>query len=353
MYCSDVAVAFDRVSSFKLLQKLRCSSVHPKIVQVISDWRVGRRCEVIVQGSSSDSFPLSDMTFQGIFWGPPLWNLFFADSPVALRKCGFQEVISAVDLNAFCVSFWIVFQMILFLVNCSVVSSNCTNGVQRIASLLIVIRKVFILSPDIPLLAVHFVCLVCSLICNLPCKRRLANVLSKVTGGFLRSRRYFSLSDLALLYKSHILSYIEYRTLAITHAATLYLNNLDSVQKRFLRNIGFSSFEALYHLNLAPLSTRRDIANLGFIFGPLPAEALVSCVFCLNSVPLSFVSVLVDLVTSIRWRTSIVLLVENTLIEARSVMLQFLTFFPNVFSTAMSKFCPSMWVRFRVIWIVC
>merc|ERR1712110_107366 len=51
VYCSDVASAFDRVSSFKLLQKLRRSVIHPMIVQVIADWLVGRRGEVIVQGS--------------------------------------------------------------------------------------------------------------------------------------------------------------------------------------------------------------------------------------------------------------------------------------------------------------
>ena len=81
-------------------------------------------------------------------------------------------------------------------------------------------------------------------------------------------------------YKSHILSYLEYRTPAISHAATVHLNAVDSVQKRFLRNIGLNSFEALHQLNLAPLSTRRDIANLGLIFravsgrGPLQLRSL-------------------------------------------------------------------------------
>ena len=82
----------------------------------------------------------------------------------------------------------------------------------------------------------------------------------------LRSRRFFALKDLALHYKSHILSYIEYRTPAITHAANVHLNLVDSVQKRLLRNINLNPYEALHHLNLAPLSCRRDIANLGIIF---------------------------------------------------------------------------------------
>ena len=90
----------------------------------------------------------------------------------------------------------------------------------------------------------------------------------------LRCRRYFSLKDLALHYKSHILSYMEYRTPAITHAATVHLNGLESVQRRFLRNVGLSSFDALDQLNLAPLSTRRDIANLGIIFRAITNHGL-------------------------------------------------------------------------------
>ena len=56
VYCSDVASAFDRVSTAMLLGKLRRSIIPPKLVAVIADWLVGRRGEVIVQGSFFDSF---------------------------------------------------------------------------------------------------------------------------------------------------------------------------------------------------------------------------------------------------------------------------------------------------------
>ena len=74
------------------------------------------------------------------------------------------------------------------------------------------------------------------------------------------------MKDLALHYKSHILLYIEYWTPAITHAATVHLNLIESVQKRFLRNVSLSCFEALHQINLVPLINKRDIANLGVIF---------------------------------------------------------------------------------------
>lgn len=105
VYCSDVSSAFDQMSTFNLLAKLRRPIIHNKIVDVNADWLVGRRGEVIVQGSSSDCFPVSNMNYQGTIWGPPLWNLFFSDVRLALRRCGFSEVIYADDLNAYR-AFW-------------------------------------------------------------------------------------------------------------------------------------------------------------------------------------------------------------------------------------------------------
>ena len=59
---------------------------------------------------------------------------------------------------------------------------------------------------------------------------------------------------------------MEYRTCAITHAADVHLAVLDSVQTRLLRNMGLVVEDALHCFNLAPLSCRRDIANLGIVY---------------------------------------------------------------------------------------
>ena len=82
----------------------------------------------------------------------------------------------------------------------------------------------------------------------------------------LRSRRFFITRDVVLHYKSQVLSFLEYRTCAITHAADVHLHAVDSVQRRFLRNLNLSPYDALHSFNLAPLSTRRDVANLGIIY---------------------------------------------------------------------------------------
>ena len=85
------------------------------------------------------------------------------------------------------------------------------------------------------------------------------------TKALLRARRYYSITDLMILCKSHMLSYIEYRTAGIHHASTTVLNEIDGAQIRFLQQIGLSEVAAFMNFNLAPLGARRDIAMLGCI----------------------------------------------------------------------------------------
>ena len=63
-----------------------------------------------------------------------------------------------------------------------------------------------------------------------------------------------------------MLSYLEYRTAAIYHATDEALRPLDRVQDSFLEALGITPKEAILDYNLAPLSTRRDIAMLGVIY---------------------------------------------------------------------------------------
>ena len=65
------------------------------------------------------------------------------------------------------------------------------------------------------------------------------------------------------MYKTHVLSDIESGTPAPYHAAPYVLNIIDRVQRRFLRELGFSEVAALNEFRLAPLEARRDMAMLG------------------------------------------------------------------------------------------
>ena len=76
----------------------------------------------------------------------------------------------------------------------------------------------------------------------------------------LRSRCFFALKDLALHYKSYILSYIEYS------CCECPFRKCRSCAEAILRNINISVFEAFHQLNLGSLFCWRDIANLGIIF---------------------------------------------------------------------------------------
>ena len=54
-----------------------------------------------MHGHSSAEFTLCDMMLQGTVWGPCLWNVFYGDVVIPTRRCGFDQVLFANDLNAF------------------------------------------------------------------------------------------------------------------------------------------------------------------------------------------------------------------------------------------------------------
>jgi len=81
----------------------------------------------------------------------------------------------------------------------------------------------------------------------------------------VRTRRFYTDADLIILYKAHLLSFIEYRTPALYHATRTVLNRLDDVQRHFLKDVGVDEVSALIEFHLAPLAVRRDVAMLGVI----------------------------------------------------------------------------------------
>ena len=67
-----------------------------------------------------------------------------------------------------------------------------------------------------------------------------------------------------MLYKAHLLSFLEHRTPAIYHAKQEVLGRQDDVQ-RFLREANVDELLTLTQFNLALVTVRRDIAMLGVI----------------------------------------------------------------------------------------
>jgi len=200
---------------------------------------------VIVEGTSSKDMTLINMVFQGAVTGPLLWNLFFAYRifPSATENGTIKE-----SLNNCQQEFhkWGAANQDAF---------DAGKESQHVLSLSDPEGSMF------KILGVPF-----------DTELTMANAVSELvlSAGWklrtlLRTRRFYTDADLIILYKAHLLSYLEYRTPAIYHATRAELCRLDAVQSRFLRDVGVDDITALVNFRLAPLSTRRDIAMLGLI----------------------------------------------------------------------------------------
>ena len=268
MYCSDVSGAFDKVSSALLIAKLRQSGISSEIVSVLESWLAPRSAQVVVDGDCSETFVLEEMVFQGTVFGPPLWNFHFADARHAINKIGFQEIVFADDLNAYKAFAANTEHAILEteMQKCQAELHKWGHGnqVQFDSSK----ENMHVLAPqgkgagdDFKLLGIIFDS-------ALSMENELRNLVRNVrwkNQSVLRCKKFFSTHDLVNLYKSQVLSYIEYRTPGIYHACNTHLDRLDATQTQFLQELGIDEADALLSYGLAPLKLRRDIAMLGVI----------------------------------------------------------------------------------------
>ena len=280
LYCSDVQGAFDRVTVSRLVSRLKRWQVHPKLLGVIESWLRPRKASVVVGGEKSNEFVMSNMVYQGTVWGPPLWNVFFADAPLSLSALGFENAVFADDLNSFkafpqCASD----SSILCELKAAQHELHSWGGGNQVIfdpgkESFHIISRQRPLGEEFVLLGIHFDCKLlmhkCVSECVTSCGWKLESIL--------RPRRFFSTGELVQLFKSHILSFIEYRTPGVYHASPSVLLPIDKMLQRFLRQMNIGSLDALLHFNLAPLATRRDIAMLGAIhrsvlgYGPLQLQ---------------------------------------------------------------------------------
>ena len=267
VYCSDVSGAFDRVKVERLVAKLRLKQLHVKLIQVLESWLRQRSATVIVGGKYSDNMDISDMVYQGTVLGPILWNLFFEDARLAIQEMSYTEVVYADDLNAFRI------------VGQSAETETIEKSLERCQSELHSWGKANRLAFDAGKESQHILSITDSvgesfrmLGVVFDCELIMADAVAELVTDaswklrtLIRTRRFYTDADLILLYKSHLLSYLEYRTPAIYHATRNVLEKLDAVQTRFHRDVGVNDATALLEFNLAPLCMRRDIAMLGML----------------------------------------------------------------------------------------
>ena len=109
---------------------------------------------------------------------------------------------------------------------------------------------------------------------------RMETNVSKIVGkarskstALLRSKRYYGTNDMVHQFKTHVLCHLELNTGGFYHALDTVLDPLDRVQDHFVKEINLTAEMAFIEYNLAPLSTRRDIAMLGLIFKCVHGQA--------------------------------------------------------------------------------
>ena len=267
LYCSDVAGAFDRVNAELLMCKLASCGLNARLLKVLRSWLRDRSGFVIVNGEKSREMPLRNMVFQGTVWGPSLWNVFFGDCVCAIQCCGFEAVIYADDLNA-----WKSFarntsngHILEELRECqqSLHAWGRANAVTFDSGKedTMIMSTTDACGGPAKLLGIEFD----NKLVMTGAVHRAAKKAAWRTKSLLRVRRFYSIPDLVMLFKSHVLSFIEYRTPGVHFASSSVLNVLDDVQARFVRQLNLDEETAFMRFNMLPLCVRRDVSILGVI----------------------------------------------------------------------------------------
>ena len=238
-----------------------------RLLKVVSSWLEERTAEVVVEGAYSDKAALSNSVYQGTVWGPPLWNVFFEDARLPKNAADYTEALFADDLNAYksygasCKN-EVLYEEMQYCQKC-LHRWGRANRVQFDAGKesMHILDRTEADGEDFDMFGIEFDT---KLSMELQVQS-LTNRCRWKVRTLLRARRYFNEEQLVQQYKTHILPYLEFATPAGFHATATTLAPFDKLQTWFLKEIGLTALEALEKYNLAPLSTRRDIALLGVV----------------------------------------------------------------------------------------
>ena len=221
-FLSDISGAFDKVFTPYFLSKFRDSGLGSTYLRFLKSYLAPRTGNVCVGGKKSFDFVLADQVFQGTVLGPPLWNVFFKDVVTSIvdpmRAKSFAD-----DLNAFeifdrnCASDEIMSKL-------RVCQSRIHEWGRKNRVSFDPAKEAFVILHPRHGVGATFKLLGLMVDTRLSMEEAVHAILQKARPkmrALLRTRGHYSVKDMFVQYKTHILGLLEANPGGIYHATTL------------------------------------------------------------------------------------------------------------------------------------
>ena len=254
----DIFKAFDRVWHAGLLHKLKSYGISGQIFGLISSFLSNRRLGVVVDGKSSQEYPVNAGVPQGSILGPTLFLPYINDLPDDVI-CNIAIYADDTTLYSKCNQASDLWQQLEL---ASELESDLRDTVDWGRKWLVDFNagKTQLVSFE----KTSFKMLGLTFSSKLDWGSyivSIAKTASKKIGALIRSMKFLSPEVALYLYKSTIRPCMEYCCHVWAGAPSCYLELLDKLQKRICRTVGPS-----LAASLEPLAHRRNVASLSLFY---------------------------------------------------------------------------------------
>ena len=273
----DISKAFDRVWHAGLLHKLKSYGISGQIFGLISSFLSNRRLRVVLDGKSSQEYPVNAVVPQGSILGPTLFLLYINDLPDDVI-CNIAIYADDTTLYSKCDQTSDLWQLLEL---ASELESDLRDTVDWGRKWLVDFNagKTQLVSfdrfkntgaIDVKMDGSVLEEKTSSKMLGLTFSSKLdwgsyivsiGKTASKKIGALIRSMKFLSPEVALYLYKSTIRPCMEYSCHVWAGAPSCYLELLDKLQKRICRTVGPS-----LAASLEPLAHRRNVASLSLFY---------------------------------------------------------------------------------------